>query len=275
MSKNFYPPANKTVQSFAQVFIGDLMNTNCCCLHTTEGFSWPSYSGGSVAPNITGKPRIRKKKLAWRQHYPANRSSRALVNEHGGVETNTMNVFQVELVGTCDPAHRKRWGSKVAGRDYIYWPEAPDWALKEVADLLKWLHRTHSDFRLVDGAPRGWLPYPDSYGNNNGQRMSNHEWLNFYGVCGHQHVPENYHGDPGNIDITKIISFATDGQVDTRPGPSEPRKKPETRVTRAREHFRQGLNLLTDAVTKQHRVGAVKKARNRIRYIVRNVLPPR
>ncbi|MFD3560872.1 hypothetical protein ACFWVU_14500 [Streptomyces sp. NPDC058686] len=46
-----------------------------------------------------------------RQHFPANMSSRALVNRNGGVETNTLNVVQIELVGTC-----------VKGGPGLYWP---------------------------------------------------------------------------------------------------------------------------------------------------------
>jgi LysM repeat protein len=34
------------------------------------------------------------------------------------------------------------------------------------------------------------------------------QWLRFRGVCGHQHVPENDHRDPGAIDINKLMRFA-------------------------------------------------------------------
>lgn len=210
MSKNYFPAANATIQSYARVFTGALMNTNCVLLHDTEGTSWPDYSGGAVAPQLTGRPNIAQRRIEWRQHYPANRSSRALVNKIGGVETNTLGVFQVELVGTCDPIHAKRWGSLVAGQDYLFWPEAPEWALRDVADMLRWLHDSYPAFQLKDGAPRGWLPYPESYGNDRGQRMTYLEWRHCYGVVGHQHAPENVHGDPGNFPIDAVIRFATE-----------------------------------------------------------------
>ncbi len=60
---------------------------------------------------------------------------------------------------------------------------------------------------LVGATP--WLPYPDSYGNSHGQRMSGSQYNNFKGILGHQHVAENDHGDPGKLNINKILSYAT------------------------------------------------------------------
>ena len=46
------------------------------------------------------------------------------------------------------------------------------------------------------GAPPTFLPYPESYGPTQ-VRMSPAQFARFEGICGHQHVPENTHGDPG------------------------------------------------------------------------------
>jgi hypothetical protein len=35
--------------------------------------------------------------------------------------------------------------------------------------------------------------------------MTYDEWLTFEGLCGHQHVCENDHGDPGALDIARLI----------------------------------------------------------------------
>jgi hypothetical protein len=35
--------------------------------------------------------------------------------------------------------------------------------------------------------------------------MSDIVWTRFNGWCGHQHVPNNDHGDPGNIDIGYLL----------------------------------------------------------------------
>lgn len=198
-------PFASTAYWYQDNYPGDRMESNVVVVHTTEGYSLPSYDGGAVAPNITALPDIPNKRLKWYQHFDADCSSRALVNASGGVQTNTLNAFQIELVGTCDPAHRSTWGSKQAGVDYIFWPDAPDWALAEVGKLLAWLHDNHG-VSLTSGVT--WKAYPDSYGTNNGVRLSGAQWEAYYGVLGHQHVPENLHGDPGDIDMARILAHA-------------------------------------------------------------------
>lgn len=177
-------------------------------LHTTEGTDWPDYEGGATAPNYTGLPPLGDARGKWRGHFPDEKSSRALRNEAGGVNTNTLNTVQLELIGTCDPKNRLRWGgtsrTRVAGRDYVFWPDADKRQLHWVGRLLADFHHRHG-FRLRTGVK--FLPYPASYGAN-GVRLSFAGWSNYIGVLGHQHVPENSHGDPGDIDIQEILSFA-------------------------------------------------------------------
>lgn len=202
-----YPPASTTYW-YQDTYGGDLQEVNVIVLHTTEGRSLPDYDGGAVAPNLTAVPDFAAKQLKWFQHFDFDRSSRALVNLAGGVETNTNNVAQVELVGTCDPATKAAWvnAGKQQDTDFIYWSEAPDWALKGVAEFLAWAHTGHA---VPLAGPSTWKAYPASYGASNGVRMTGAEWNAFRGVCGHQHVTENLHGDPGAIDFAKLIAFAT------------------------------------------------------------------
>lgn len=201
-----YRLANTTVQWFEDNYPGATMNlseaTEVVVLHTTEGTGWPSYNGGATAPNYTARPNFGLKRLEWRAHFPDEKSSRALQNLAGGVETNTLNAVQVELVGTCDPAKRFRWGTAVAGKDYIFWPEAPEWALRDVARFLADQHRRHG---LQLRAPV-FVAYPGSYGSSP-TRFTFTEWRSFAGICGHQHVPENSHGDPGNLDVPRILNI--------------------------------------------------------------------
>ncbi|MEV6181361.1 hypothetical protein [Streptomyces sp. NPDC052015] len=197
-----YPGAS-TAYFYQNRFGGSLMEVNVVVLHTTEGRNLPDYGGGASAPNLTAVPDFGAKRLKWYQHFDIDRSSRALVNLSGGVETNTANVVQVELVGTCDPATHAKWVK--AGYAHIYWPEAPDWALNDVAEFLAWANKQHG-VPLV-GPPK-WPAYPKSYGSAGGQRMTNATWNAFRGVCGHMHVPENTHGDPGAIDFPRLIALA-------------------------------------------------------------------
>lgn len=229
MSK--YPPADSQVQWFQDNFPGATMNLTAdntvFCIHTTEGTSWPTYLGGAQAPTYTAMPRIAHKALDWRQHFPDEKSARALQNLPGGVETNTLNCVQVELIGTCDPAHKLTWNGLHAGHDYIFWPDAPDWLLGELAKFVAYLHTEHG-LKLV--APK-FNPYPASISAN---RFTGAAWSKFAGICGHQHVPENVHGDPGNLDVPKLIAL-TKAIVTPAPAPSGP-----TKSKRKIEHPRPG-----------------------------------
>ncbi len=197
-----YPAANTSAQWYQDNYPGASMDANVGVLHTTEGTSWPSYSGGAVAPNITGKPNFKHKRIDWRQHFNVDCSSRALQNHSGGVETNSLNAFQIELVGTCSPSTHRKW--KAAGVEHIYWPEAPEWALRDLAELMAWLDREHGIPLKCDVK---FVAYPESYGSG-GQRLSGRAWRNYYGWLGHQHVPENVHGDPGNFPIDAVLDMA-------------------------------------------------------------------
>jgi hypothetical protein len=221
-----YGPADSEAQWFARAFPGSRINPNVIVLHTTETMGWPGYDNagpaGSSAPHYTALPVIKPGRVDWRQHFSELESSRALRNLPGGVETNTLNCVQVELVGTCDAAHAKTWGGKKAGVDYIYWPDAPEWALGALADFIADLHKR---LGVPLTTPKLWLAYgkddrapgrvPASYGDSPA-RMSGAEWSRFTGVCGHQHVPENVHGDPGRFPIDALMA-KVDALVDPKP----------------------------------------------------------
>jgi peptidoglycan hydrolase-like protein with peptidoglycan-binding domain len=171
------------------------------CLHTTEGMSWPGYSGGGEAPHKTIRATGRGN-LTVRRHIPLGQYAKALMNLPGGVETNRRGVVQVELVGTCDPKHKD-------DPAWYYWPDADDATLKALADELR------PDLTLygiaLDAPP--FLPYPASYGSRSGQRFSFAKWLGYSGIVGHQHVPENDHGDPGAFPVDRLIAFLRNGSA--------------------------------------------------------------
>lgn len=226
---------------------GDAMDVNVLVIHTTEGTSLPTYGGGATAPNITFVPDFARKRLVGYQHYRTDISSRALVNKLGGVATNTNNVTQAEFVGTCDPETSRRW--QAAGRQHIFWPQAPDWALREMAEYVAWLNEYHG-IPLV--APAKWPAYPTSYANGGGQRMTFEQWNKFHGVCGHMHPPENFHGDPGSLDIIKVLRYAReilalDDDEEPSGGGSTP-KPPAGPAFPGRKFFRVGAR--NDHVTK-------------------------
>ncbi|MFJ3283649.1 hypothetical protein ACIPMW_00035 [Streptomyces sp. NPDC086669] len=210
-----YPGAS-TAYWYGTKYPGSAMESNVIVWHTTEGTSLPSYDGGASAPNFTAKPDFTAKRLVWYQHFDFDVSSRALVNKAGGVQTNTLNVVQVEIVGTCDPATHTRWAR--SGYQHLYTPELPDWAIRDLAAFAKWAHDQHG-VPLTSAVT--FKAYPSSYGGN-GVRMSNSKWQSFTGHCGHQHVPENDHGDPGDFPIMAILARAKG----TSAAPSKPATNP-------------------------------------------------
>ncbi|WP_329131904.1 peptidoglycan-binding protein [Streptomyces sp. NBC_01476] len=195
-----YPGAD-TAHWYQNTFSSDAMETNVVVWHSTEGTTLPDYDGGSTAPNLTAVPDFKAQKLVWYQHFDIDRSSRALVNLTGGVETNTLNVVQVEIVGTCDPGIHKKWGSTA----HLYMADLPAWVIRDLADFARWAHDNHG-VPLTSGV--SWKAYSASYGADNGVRMSSSHWESFRGHCGHQHVPENLHGDPGAFPMAAILAKA-------------------------------------------------------------------
>ncbi|MEQ1675085.1 MAG: hypothetical protein ABL876_00210 [Chitinophagaceae bacterium] len=65
------------------------------------------------------------------------------------------------------------------------------------------LHKICTDSNIPIEFPCGWVPYPKSYGYRASQRLSWSEWSLVKGIIGHQHVPGNHHGDPG--DVSRLV----------------------------------------------------------------------
>lgn len=166
----------------------EMSSLNKVVLHTTESAGWPAYP--TFQPTltldmVTGKVR---------QHLPVNRSASTLENS-GTFKTNRANCVQIELVGYCDPA-------RATSKYYLaHWTDVGYQAL---ADFLSWLH-AEWDVPLTSNVT--WQPYPASYGKLAKQRLSVAAYSGYRGILGHQHVPGNEHGDPGRIDIIRLLSL--------------------------------------------------------------------
>ena len=184
-------------------------------LHSTETGTWPGYGGGSSAPHLTLRFDPAEKTIAARQHFSTTRPSRALVNKAGGVQTNNQRVFQIELIGSCDRAFATKHG-------YPFLPDllAEVWARDALAGVLAAVAES-LDIPLTTSV--SWKAYPGSYGEKAGQRLSGKQWEEYTGWLGHQHAPENDHGDPGDIPIADVLAAARGGvPAPIAPAPSTP-----------------------------------------------------
>lgn len=166
-------------------------------LHTTEGSSWPGYGGGGSAPHFTVKPGPADSDHI-RQHIDTSRSAKALVNKKGGVETNNAGVIQIEFVGSCDKAYAKKHG-------LFFTENATDKDLAALAKVLAWIHKTHGVPLTATGL--SWPTSNAAYASAP-QRMSRSKWTTYKGVCGHTHVPENDHWDPGAFPVKRLLALA-------------------------------------------------------------------
>lgn len=158
-------------------------------LHTTEGSSIEGavsvYQRQYASPHLTVDPWSGRKA----QHLPLDVAAYALENRAGGVETNRQHTVQVEIVGFA--AESQDW---------------PDPALAFIASVINDI-RTQVNIPLTApafvGTEAGWIARPDAP-----QRFSFEQWIVFSGVCGHQHVPENSHWDPGRLNIARVLELA-------------------------------------------------------------------
>ena len=166
-------------------------------LHTTEGSSWPGYGGGGSAPHFTVRPGPATKQNI-RQHIDTAQSSKALENRSGGVQTNNAGVVQIEFIGSCDRAYARKHG-------LFFTENATDSDLAALAAVFAWIHKTHGVHLNAPG-----LSWPNSNAAylSAPQRMSFAKWNAFKGVCGHTHVPENTHWDPGRFPIDRLLRLA-------------------------------------------------------------------
>lgn len=185
----YYPPANRTAQWFGDDYTGSLIDPDKVVWHTTETGGWPSYGGGASGPHLTYHADIHE----WRQHYPCNRSSRALRNESGGVQTNTEDALQVEVIAYSDER-------LAAQRGHLAVSDLDSQALDDLADFAAFAHR---EWGVPMAADPGWL-----YSDFERPPMSFNAWRAFAGHVGHNRVPENTHWDPARLDINEILRRA-------------------------------------------------------------------
>jgi hypothetical protein len=122
------------------------------------------------------------------QLIPLERAAYALAHPTGTPHTNRMKAVQVECWGYArDMAN--------ASADVLNW--LADRVLGPVARLVP---INLDNVRATRGE--------ECYGRRSACRMTDAEWQSFDGVCGHQHVPNNAHWDPGRLDLGYIAARA-------------------------------------------------------------------
>lgn len=149
-------------------------------LHTTEGATFASARSAFVKNNSWPHFTVTDERghVEFFQHLPINVAARSL-RHVGPVETNRQSAIQIEIVGRAANA-----------------PNFPAPYLAGIARLMRWIEENAGVARSasVQFVPPG-----------RERRLSDHDWLAYAGWCGHQHVPENRHEDPGAIAIDALL----------------------------------------------------------------------
>lgn len=170
-------------------------------LHTSEGFSIEASENacraGGFDPHFTiGPDPARAGHYKIVQHYPLSSRATALENDEiTGGQTNRQAVWQVELVGTCDPKYKTH-------PLYIH-----NWSREYktvIANWMKWLAATCG----IPNRHAKFVAYPSSYGLHASQRLSWSEYCSYSGWIGHQHAAGNIHGDPGDLNVAELLKLA-------------------------------------------------------------------
>jgi hypothetical protein len=161
-------------------------------LHTTESSSWPNYENWTILPHATILPTAGKG-IEIHQHIPFTLASFALRHTDSQA-TNTDFAFQFEMIGTSE-----------SGGPGYYWPNADNAVLLDL--YLKVIKPLDGAF-IIPMKAATFKAFPASFGTNNGVRMSDAAWNVYTGWCGHEHVPQNDHGDPGLFPWAKLVAIA-------------------------------------------------------------------
>jgi hypothetical protein len=175
-------------------------------LHTTEGL-------GSIEAQVNGYrstgnyPHVTADPITGRvaQHVSLDRSVTTAQNDSGGVETNRLRAVQVEIIAKADFA--ATWS-----------PRTLDWLGQDVVGPI-----CRARGIGLFGPPRNWVDRSDGFiaRENAPQRLSYEEWTAFGGVCGHQHLPENDHWDPGKVNIDRVFAAANELHLSFPEPPAE------------------------------------------------------
>lgn len=193
MTELWYPQATKDELANAGAFY--IAYPWRGVLHTTEGATYTgarqAYIANKSAPHFTVT--FEGGIFRARQHIPLNKAAKALRNLSGGVETNRVRCIQIEIVGYAANSGAFP-GPYLDQLGYLMrWIEANTTIKREAPTF----YGQDADFTLATANAR--------------QRFSNDQWLHFNGWCGHQHVPENTHWDPGAINIQHLLNVGAGG----------------------------------------------------------------
>jgi hypothetical protein len=159
-------------------------------LHTTEGHNIAgavsAYREHNSWPHFTVSFEERRRV----QHVDMALPARALRSGGGVVRTNGAHVIQVEIVGFAEDE---------MSRDKAAWIGS---------EVVAPIREAIPEIRLHGPRFRGKGEGIVLATRDSPIRFTPQAWLDFDGICGHQHAPLNDHWDPGRIPLDTILDAA-------------------------------------------------------------------
>jgi hypothetical protein len=214
-------------------------------LHTTEGGTLES----NLATYADGWfPHFTIDMAAGRifQHLDMNEYATAVDHNSGWpFETNRLNCVQAEIIGFA-----AQIGS--VPKSQLVWL-----GKKFIAPLAR--------LRNIQLVAPPFLDYPDSYGSSAKCRMTPVQWVSFNGVCGHEHVPWNVHGDPGALDIATVLNAAAVALQPAVPPTPKPPAAPATATTTEDDEL-----MIRTKTSKPNLTGTIQLDKGSKNLIMRN-----
>jgi len=209
-------------------------------IHTTETAGLPGYGFGSVSPHFTigvgdagSLPREKKGKVRIWQHISLDRTASALLHKPGTIETNHMGAHCIQIECITYIGDQKDAG--IVGNKGKF----PKALTKALAGLVEEITSALGDIN-INISPKRWSS-SGAYGEKAPQRLSEDEWEGFNGICGHEHVPNNRHWDPGAFDIDELMGYVgSTGPRRADPAPDTPEDKPTDPAPRTPQMFHAG-----------------------------------
>jgi hypothetical protein len=175
-------------------------------IHTTETARLPGYREGSVAPHFTigvgdpgSLPNEQKGTVRIWQHISLDRTASALRHNRGTIETNHMGAHCIQI--ECITYIGDQDAAGIVGNKGKF----PKALSKALAGLVQEITSALGDIN-INIHPEKWSA-SGSYGEKASQRLTEAEWETFNGICGHEHVPNNTHWDPGAFDIKEFMGL--------------------------------------------------------------------
>lgn len=150
---------------------------NKLLLHTTEGTTANGAIGAFRRNNSWPHFTLSFEEKRKIQHLETNVAARSLKNDPDGYDTNRACCVQVEIVGFAT--------------------EAGSWTSEKLDWLAERFKEIQNVFRFVLSYPAFAIP---------AKRFTDKEFVEFAGICGHEHAPDNNHFDPGALKVAYIVS---------------------------------------------------------------------